>query len=40
MHKDGVLIKGNREGINATIDMEKSESFEDMLNMLIKMLTF
>ena len=39
MHKDGVLIKGNREGINATIDMEKSESFEDMLNMLIKKLS-
>ena len=39
MHKDGVLIKGNREGINATIDMEKFESFEDMLNMLIKKLS-
>ncbi|ACD53179.1 septum site-determining protein MinC [Clostridium botulinum] len=39
MHKDGVLIKGNREGINATIDMEKFSSFEDMLNMLIKKLS-
>ncbi|MBN1037578.1 septum site-determining protein MinC [Clostridium botulinum] len=39
MHKDGVLIKGNREGINATIDMEKFASFEDMLNMLIKKLS-
>ncbi|SFC31322.1 septum site-determining protein MinC [Clostridium uliginosum] len=39
MHNDGVLIKGNKEGINATIDMEKFSCFEDMLEILVKKLS-
>lgn len=39
MHKDGVLIKGNKEGISATIDFEKFDNFEEMLQILIKKLS-
>ena len=39
MHKDGVLIKGNKEGISATIDIEKFSNFEEMLKILIKKLS-
>ncbi|AOR22675.1 septum site-determining protein MinC [Clostridium taeniosporum] len=39
MHKDGVLIKGNKEGISATIDIEKFDTFQDMLNILVKKLS-
>ena len=31
---DGILIKGNRDGINTTIDMSKFSSFEDMVALL------
>lgn len=39
MYNDGVLIKGNREGINATINMNRFTCFEDMLQLLIKKLS-
>ena len=39
MYNDGVLIKGNREGINATINMSRFASFEDMLQLLIRKLS-
>lgn len=39
MHKDGVLIKGNKEGISATINFEKFANFEDMLEVLINKLS-
>ena len=39
MYNDGVLIKGNREGINATINMSRFACFEDMLQLLIKKLS-
>lgn len=39
MYNDGVLIKGNREGINATINMNRFACFEDMLQLLIKKLS-
>ena len=38
-NNDGILIKGNREGINTTINMNKFASFEDMLQLLIKKLS-
>ena len=37
-NNDGILIKGNKEGINTTIQMNKFACFEDMLQMLIKKL--
>ena len=39
MYNDGVLIKGNREGINTTINMSRFASFEDMLQLLIRKLS-
>lgn len=39
MYNDGVLIKGNREGISATINMNKFACFDDMLQLLIKKLS-
>ena len=39
MHKDGVLIKGNKEGISATIDFEKFSNFQEMLDVLINKLS-
>ena len=38
-NNDGILIKGNKEGINTTIQMNKFACFEDMLQMLIKKLS-
>ncbi|WP_294372143.1 septum site-determining protein MinC [uncultured Clostridium sp.] len=38
-NNDGILIKGNRDGINTTIDMSKFSSFEDMISLLIKKLS-
>ena len=38
-NNDGILIKGNRDGINTTIYMNKFACFEDMLKMLIKKLS-
>ena len=38
-NNDGILIKGNKDGINATIHMNKFACFEDMLKMLIKKLS-
>lgn len=35
-NNDGILIKGNRDGINTTINMSKFSSFEDMITLLIK----
>ncbi|MGL4453604.1 MAG: septum site-determining protein MinC [Sarcina sp.] len=35
----GIMIKGNKEGINAVINMDKFADFEDMLNALIKKLS-
>lgn len=39
MYNDGILIKGNRDGINTTIDMEKFDCFESMLSLLTKKLS-
>ncbi|EKQ55098.1 MULTISPECIES: septum site-determining protein MinC [unclassified Clostridium] len=36
---DGILIKGNKDGINTTINMNKFACFEDMLLILIKKLS-
>lgn len=36
---DGILIKGNKDGINTTIDIEKFACFEDMLDALVKKLS-
>ena len=38
-NNDGILIKGNKDGINATIQMNKFTCFEDMLEMLIRKLS-
>jgi septum site-determining protein MinC len=38
-NNDGILIKGNKDGINTTINMNKFACFEDMLLMLIKKLS-
>lgn len=38
-NNDGILIKGNRDGINTTIDMEKFDCFESMLSLLVKKLS-
>ena len=38
-NNDGILIKGNKDGINATIHVNKFACFEDMLLMLIKKLS-
>jgi septum site-determining protein MinC len=38
-NNDGILIKGNKDGINTTINMNKFASFEDMLQVLIKKLS-
>lgn len=38
-NNDGILIKGNKEGINTTINMNKFACFEDMLQVLIKKLS-
>lgn len=36
---DGILIKGNKDGINITIDMKKFAGFDDMLEALLKKLS-
>lgn len=38
-NNDGILIKGNRDGINTTIDMDKFDCFESMLSLLVKKLS-
>lgn len=38
-NNDGILIKGNRDGINTTIYMNKFACFEDMLKILLKKLS-
>ncbi|WP_160687270.1 septum site-determining protein MinC [Clostridium sp. C2-6-12] len=38
-NNDGILIKGNKDGINTTINMNKFACFEDMLQALIKKLS-
>lgn len=38
-NNDGILIKGNKDGINTTINMNKFACFEDMILMLIKKLS-
>lgn len=38
-NNDGILIKGNRDGINTTINMSKFSSFEDMITLLVKKLS-
>ena len=39
MYIDGIVIKGNKEGINTQIDISKFADFEDMLMNLIKKLS-
>ena len=34
MVNDGLIIKGNKDGLNAVIDMNKFKDFEDMMNFL------
>lgn len=38
-NNDGILIKGNKEGINTTIHMERFNCFDDMLLVLVKKLS-
>lgn len=38
-NNDGILIKGNRDGINTTIYMDKFDCFDDMLTLLVKKLS-
>ena len=38
-NNEGILIKGNKDGINTTIHMNKFACFEDMLLLLIKKLS-
>lgn len=38
-NNDGILIKGNKDGINTTINMNKFACFEDMLLLLVKKLS-
>jgi len=38
-NNDGILIKGNKDGINTTIQRDKFACFEDMLLLLIKKLS-
>jgi septum site-determining protein MinC len=38
-NNEGILIKGNKDGINTTINMNKFSCFEDMLLLLIKKLS-
>jgi septum site-determining protein MinC len=38
-NNDGILIKGNKDGINTTINMEKFSCFNDMLLVLVKKLS-
>jgi septum site-determining protein MinC len=38
-NNEGILIKGNKDGINTTIHMDKFACFEDMLLVLIKKLS-
>ena len=38
-NNEGILIKGNKDGINTTINMNKFACFEDMLKMLLKKLS-
>ncbi|GAA0718619.1 septum site-determining protein MinC [Clostridium malenominatum] len=39
MLDDGIIIKGNKEGINAIINMNKFKDFEEMLDSLIERLS-
>lgn len=39
MVKDGIIIKGNKEGLNAIIDMNKFRDFQGMFEALINKLT-
>ena len=39
MIKDGILIKGNRDGLNTVIDMNKFRDFDEMLENLIEKLS-
>ena len=39
MYNDGIVIKGNKEGVNTQIDISKFADFEDMLMNLIKKLS-
>ncbi|MBE6071301.1 MAG: septum site-determining protein MinC [Clostridium butyricum] len=39
MYNDGIVIKGNKEGINTQIDITKFANFEEMLMSLIKKLS-
>lgn len=39
MYNDGIVIKGNKEGINTQIDISKFANFEEMLMSLIKKLS-
>lgn len=38
-NNDGILIKGNKDGINTTIHMERFACFDDMLLVLVKKLS-
>eukprot|EP00828_Plagiopyla_frontata_P018176 TRINITY_DN23386_c0_g1_i1.p1 TRINITY_DN23386_c0_g1~~TRINITY_DN23386_c0_g1_i1.p1 ORF type:complete len:256 (+),score=27.01 TRINITY_DN23386_c0_g1_i1:106-873(+) len=39
MYNDGIVIKGNKEGINTQIDISKFDNFEEMLMVLLKKLS-
>ena len=39
MKDKGIIIKGNKDGVNILIDMDKYNSFDDMLVILIQKLS-
>ena len=39
MKDKGIIIKGNKDGVNILIDMDKYNSFDDMLIILIQKLS-
>ena len=39
MNNKGIIIKGNKDGLNAEIDMDKFNSFEEMLGILTEKLS-
>lgn len=39
MLKDGIILKGNKDGLNVVIDMNKFENFDDMMEDFVQRLT-
>lgn len=39
MLKDGIILKGNKDGLSVVIDMNKFENFDDMMEDFVQRLT-